>query len=130
MRQIFTSQRLETVEGVARLLQEHGIETHTSNPRSYKGRRRSSFSYRTATRESQPGVWIVRADQLVPARDLLRQAGLLESTRPDSCLPSNDSRMTPAPARPGVRLATRIRLALLATVSVMAVISTVRMLSG
>jgi hypothetical protein len=130
MRQIFTSQRLETVEGVARLLEEHGIETHTSHARSYKGRRRGGFSYSAAHREPQPGVWVVRADQLVPARDVLREAGLLESTRIGSFLPSNDGNMALAPQKPATRLARRIRLALLATASVMAVISTLRIFAG
>jgi hypothetical protein len=132
MRQIFTSQRLETVEGVAQLLQQHGVETYISHSRSYKGRRRSSFSYRTADRDGQPGVWVVRADQLVQARDLLRTAGLLESTR-SSYLPSNDGNAAPSPtARVAAapRLASRVRLALLATVSVMAVITVMRMLGG
>ena len=45
MRQIFTSQRLETVEGVARLLEEAGIGTYISHPRSYRSKRRGQFSY-------------------------------------------------------------------------------------
>ena len=44
MRQIFTSQRLETVEGVARLLEDAGIAVYISQARSYRGRRRGQFS--------------------------------------------------------------------------------------
>lgn len=36
MRQIFSSQRVETVEGVAELLREHGIDVKVTNGRSYK----------------------------------------------------------------------------------------------
>lgn len=127
MRQIFTSQRLETVEGVARLLEEHGIETYTSNRRAYKGNRRAGFSYSTAGQHAQPGVWIVRADDLVRARDLLRRAGLLESTQTGSYLPSAEPSYEPVNARGGPRWAMRVRLGLLAAVTVLAVLSSIRM---
>ena len=112
MRQLFTSQRLENVEAVAKLLNEAGIETWTSDARSYKGPRRRSFSYKDSDRgESQPGVWIVRADEVTRARSLLIEAGLLDSTRPDSYLPA------PPPSQAGgnepLRRAHRIRLVLL-----------------
>jgi hypothetical protein len=127
MRQIFTSQRLETVEGVARLLEESGIETYTSHARSYRGRRRGGFSYSAANHEPQPGVWVVRADELVRARELLRQAGLLESTRhnPLAYEPANDP---PAAQKSPLRTAMRVRLALLAVVTVLATLTSLRML--
>jgi hypothetical protein len=131
MRQIFTSQRLETVEGVARLLEEHGVETYTSNGRSFRGQRRGGFSYTATRREPQPGVWIVRADQIVQAREILREARLLESTRVGSFLPSGDE--TPAAAdaeTPRTRLVTRLRLALIAMAAIMAAVTSVRMLAG
>ena len=40
MRQVFRSPRLENVEGVKALLEEHGIATYLSGGRSYKGSRR------------------------------------------------------------------------------------------
>ena len=48
MRQVFTSQRLETVEGVARLLEDAGIAVYISQPRSYHSRRSGQFSYSAA----------------------------------------------------------------------------------
>ena len=45
MRQVFTSTRLENVEGVAKLLGEHGIETKITQGRSWKGNSRREFSY-------------------------------------------------------------------------------------
>jgi hypothetical protein len=82
MRRIFTSPRLENVELVAALLKEHGIEARITNGRSYKGNRRGNFSYRDDTRtEAQPAVWIVRPDDQPRARELMREAGLLDSAR-------------------------------------------------
>ncbi|PJK07889.1 hypothetical protein CO610_06865 [Lysobacteraceae bacterium NML95-0200] len=78
MRQIFTSQRLETVEGVAELLEKEGIATRIRNGRSYKGSYSRGFSYHDAPNASQPSVWVVHADDYSKARQLLREAGLLE----------------------------------------------------
>lgn len=82
MRQVFTSPRLENVESVAGLLREQGIEVRITNDRSYRGNRRSSFSYRDQEEAApQPAVWIVNADEQPRARQLLRDAGLLDSSR-------------------------------------------------
>ncbi|PJK15302.1 hypothetical protein CO613_00875 [Lysobacteraceae bacterium NML07-0707] len=78
MRQIFTSARLETVEGVAKLLEDAGIATRIRNGRSYKGGYSRGFSYRDAPSASQPSVWVVHPDDYANARQLLREAGLLE----------------------------------------------------
>ncbi len=84
MRQVFSSQRLETVEGVARLLNEHDIATRISNGRSYKGSFRRGFSYRDPPGALQPAVWVIHSDDQPRARQLLRDAGLIDSTRPES----------------------------------------------
>lgn len=77
MRQVFTSQRIENVEGVARLLEDAGIDVRISNPRSYRGAIRGNFSYREqAKRGAQPEVWVLRSDDYPRARQLLREAGL------------------------------------------------------
>ncbi|MEF9978687.1 MAG: hypothetical protein RR792_05625 [Thermomonas sp.] len=84
MRQVFTSPRLENVEAVAGLLREQGIEVRITNDRSYRGNRRSRFSYRELEgdeAEPQSAVWIVNADEQPRARQLLREAGLLDSSR-------------------------------------------------
>lgn len=78
MRQIFTSQRLETVEGVAELLEKEGIATRIRNGRSYKGSYSRGFSYRDAPGSQQPSVWVVHPDDYSRARQLLRETGLLE----------------------------------------------------
>ncbi|GHB98752.1 hypothetical protein [Thermomonas carbonis] len=83
MRQVFTSPRLENVEAVAGLLRAEGIEVRITNDRSYRGQRRSHFSYREDEEapSPKPAVWIVNADEQPRARQLLRDAGLLDSSR-------------------------------------------------
>ena len=84
MRQVFTSLRIETVEGVAALLREAGIEVQLINGRSYHSKRGGQFSYTEPMRlKQQPSVWVTRAEDQPRAREILRQAGLLASTRPD-----------------------------------------------
>ncbi len=92
MRQVFSSPRLENVEAVAAMLREHDIEIRISNGRSYRSAIRGNFSYRdTAAAAPTPAVWVLRADQQPLARQVLRDAGLLQSARnpDDSFLPPN-----------------------------------------
>jgi hypothetical protein len=87
MRQVFTSPRIENVEGVAKMLEDAGIEVRITHGRSYRGAIRGNFSYRADERERQgpqPAVWIVRSEDQPRARTMLREAGLLESTRTPS----------------------------------------------
>jgi hypothetical protein len=87
MRQVFTSLRLENVEAVAQLLRDAGIEVRITNGRSYKGKMRSRASYSDDS-APKPAVWVVRSEDHTRARQILRDNGLLESTRPsDSFLP-------------------------------------------
>lgn len=82
MRKVFTSPRLENVEAVAALLQDAGIQVKISEARSYRGQRRSSFSYReTEDAGPQPAVWIIHAEDQPRGRQLLREAGLIDSSR-------------------------------------------------
>ena len=82
MRKVFSSIRLENVEAVAELLRAEGIEVKISDGRSYRGSRRSNFSYRDSEQSgAQPAVWILNADDQPRGRQLLRDAGLLESSR-------------------------------------------------
>jgi hypothetical protein len=80
MRQIFSSPRLENVEGVVQLLQEAGIEVRITHGRSFEGGRRRNFSY-TDNDSPQPTVWVVKSADQVRAREILRDAGLLDTTR-------------------------------------------------
>lgn len=83
MRRVFASQRVETAEGVARLLRDAGIEILVSNGRGYKTRRSGQFSYLDKPDEKTiPSVWVVRAEDQPRARQILRDAGLMETTRP------------------------------------------------
>lgn len=82
MRKVFSSQRLENVEAVAQLLRDAGIEVKIENGRSYRGHRRGNFSYDTRKQaESMPAVWILRSEDQPRGRQMLRDMGLLESTR-------------------------------------------------
>lgn len=85
MRKVFSSQRLENVETVAGMLRAEGIEVRITGDRSYHGKRRRPFSYREREEpEPQPAVWILRAEDQPRGRQLLREAGLLDSSRADS----------------------------------------------
>lgn len=120
MRQVFTSPRLENVEAVAELLRAEGIEVRITEGRSYRGNRRSNFSYREAENAGpQPAVWILRAEDQPRGRQLLREAGLLESSR------NGEGSYLPLPARDAGRgmagkgqRAMRIKLALLALIAI------------
>ena len=53
-----------------------------TNGRSYKGGLRGDFSYRDDSRsEPNPAVWVVKSEDQPRAREILREAGLLDSTR-------------------------------------------------
>ncbi|MEH6421859.1 hypothetical protein [Pseudomonas sp. CGJS7] len=120
MRQVFSSPRLENVEGVAQLLRDAGIEVRVTNDRSYKGNRRSNFSYSEQKKVEQPTVWVIRSEDQLRARDLLREAGLIDSTRAEQA--------TQAPYRfrsdvdlgrkPGDKRALRIKVGLLVCIAV------------
>lgn len=82
MRQIFTSPRIENVEAVARWLDDAGIQTTIRNGRGWKGAIRGNFSYRDPPgRADHPSVWVIRAEDQPKARAMLREEGLLQTTR-------------------------------------------------
>lgn len=124
MRQVFTSPRIENIEGVARLLGDAGIEVRITNGRSYRGAIRGNFSYREETRRQQgpqPAVWIVRSEDQPRAREILRGAGLLDSTRlpQDSYVGGTVHGREPgARGDPRRRRAFRLKLGLLVVIAV------------
>jgi hypothetical protein len=84
MRQVFSSPRVENVDRVEAMLNEAGIETHVSNRDKLRRDRMRSFSYSAPPDSSTwPGIWIIKAEDLPRAREMLREAGLMGSTRPD-----------------------------------------------
>lgn len=116
MRQVFSSARLENVERVAALLRGAGIEVRITDGRSYKGGRRSIASYTEKGRDSaRPAVWVVQSNDQARARQILRDAGLVESTRPlDGPTLSFRSDFDDAPTKtPAQKRAFRIKLALI-----------------
>lgn len=118
MRQVFSSQRLENVEAVAELLRKEGIEVKIENGRGWRGHRRGNFSYdQRKPLGSMPSVWIIRAEDQPRGRQLLRELGLLESSRDPgaSYLPPNRQDDKP---RGGGTNAKRIKLGLLALIAV------------
>lgn len=121
MRRVFSSPRLENVEAVANLLREQGIQVKIDQSRSYRGSRRSTFSYRVQEDDGpQPSVWIVHAEDQPRGRQLLRDAGLLDSTRAGegSYLPlSVLDREDPA-AKAKARRATWIKAGLLGLIAI------------
>lgn len=130
MRQIFSSQRVETAEGVAALLRDAGIDVRLSNGRSYRTRRSGQFSYLDpVAAQAQPTVWVVHADDQPRARELLRDAGLLDSTRRDpeqGRAPYLNAFRSQVEADGGKRWAWRIRIALLLAIGAVALITVLR----
>lgn len=131
MRQIFSSPRLENVEGVARMLEDAGIETWVSGGRSYRGQMRRNFSYKDGSGPGpMPAVWIVNAEDQTRAREMLRGAGLIDSTREGSFLPETFAADNPRRKPPAAAMAMRIKLALLAVIGFFGVLILLRMLGG
>lgn len=118
MRQVFTSQRLENVEGVADLLRHEGIEVRITNGRSYKGNRRGTFKYSQPQAGPLPAVWVIRSEDQPRARALLRDAGLLATTRPtDAFLGAGQAGAADAKPPPDPqRRALRIKIVLIAAI--------------
>jgi hypothetical protein len=120
MRQVFTSARLENVEHVAKLLEDAGIEVRITHGRSYKGGIRGNFTYRDEG-GPKPAVWIVRSEDQPKARAMLREAGLMDSSRnaPDSYLAMSFRGTNPDPGRRSdpQRRAFRIKLGLLVVIA-------------
>ncbi len=84
MRQVFSSPRIENVDRVEAMLHEAGIHTHVSNRDKLRRDRMRSFSYSERSDSSSwPAIWITNAEDLPRARTMLREAGLMGSTRPD-----------------------------------------------
>ena len=120
MRQVFSSLRLENVEGVAKVLEEAGVEVRITGGRSYKSGWSGRRTYNDSERVAPPAVWVVKSEDQPRARQLLRDAGLLESTQlpSDSYLgPSLHQRVEDVPPT-RQRRALRAKIWLLAGIAV------------
>ena len=127
MRQIFTSQRVETVEGVAQLLRDAGIEVRITNGRSYHSKRGSQFSYLdTSKATTHPTLWVVHANDQPRAREILRDARLLDTTRRDHPTAEYAFRPEAAEAAPARNWGWRIRIGLLLVIGAVAMFITMR----
>jgi hypothetical protein len=129
MRSVFTSPRLENVEAVAKMLEDAGIEVRVSQDRSYKGNRRRPFSYRDSANQAgdNPQVWVIKAEDQPRARALLREGGLIDSTRPESSQPVSylpPSATAPIARKPDRRASVvmRIRLLLLGIITLLSIL--------
>ena len=127
MRQVFSSLRLENVESVAQLLRDAGIEVRITNGRSYKGAMRSRASY-SDQNAPKPAVWVVHSEDHIRAREILRENGLLESTRPTDSFQPLSFRQEEAvyEKSPAQKRMFRLKLGLLAGMAVIIVLSMVR----
>jgi len=126
MRQVFSSPRLENVERVAALLKQAGIETRITQARSYKGGLRGDFSYRDHVRtDPVPAVWVVKSEDQPAARELLREAGLLDSTRVATgyTLPMFRTEAAESAASPARKRAFRLKAGLLLVIAVVLVLA-------
>ena len=129
MRQVFTSPRLVNVEGVAQLLREAGVDIKVTEGRGYRQVSRREFSYVAQAREGeaqQPSVWVINSDDYKRARELLHEAGLLESAAAPSYLPEALQLKERAPANSQQRIF-RIKLVLLVVLGAFVLLGLVRM---
>jgi hypothetical protein len=128
MRQVFSSPRLQNVEGVADLLREAGIEVRITDGRSYKSGWSGRRSYREDTATApQAAVWVVKSEDQPRARGLLRDAGLLhDTTMPsDSYLPDS-AQSSERTGWAGGGRATRYKIMLLVAIAVVIALAFIR----
>ena len=103
MRQMFSSPRLENVEGVDKLFNDAGIETKIAQGRTYKGNSRREHSYADKKRQvdasQYPAVWVIKAEDYTKAREILHDADLLEDKVQNPYMPGlqfrDQATMTP-----------------------------------
>lgn len=121
MRQMFSSPRLENVEGVNKLFNDAGIETKITQGRTYKGNSRREHSYADKKRQvdssQYPSVWVIKAEDYTRAREILHEAELLEDKVQNPYIPGLQFK-DQAPMTPEKKLL-RTKLVLLGVVGAM-----------
>jgi hypothetical protein len=116
MRQVFTSPRLENVEGVAQMLRDASIEIRVTDARGYKQVSRREFSYvpsQQSKQGAQPAVWVINADDYKRARDILVEGGLLDEAKTSVSYLPESFQVKEQPSEPASARIGRVRLALL-----------------
>ncbi len=84
MRQVYASPRNENVDRVEAMLNEAGIGTRVVNRDKLQRARFRRFSFQDPGHAKDwPAVQVVAAEDMPKAREMLRAAGLMGSTRPD-----------------------------------------------
>ena len=133
MRRVFSSPRLENVERVAKLLEDAGIQTKVTHGRSYRGGLRGNFSYREGADDKPvPAVWVVFSEDQPKARAMLREQGLLDSTRTETGyrLPTFRTEDPVSREDAGRKRAFRLKIGLLLAIAVALVLAFLTQLGG
>ena len=128
MRQFFTSPRLENVERVEQMFEEAGIATRVTDRPTWNRATKRDFSYtdrRTSTK--WPAVWVVKADDYSRARAMLRELGLMESTRDVPSFVPEESPVAAVARDPRDRAVGRTRLLLLVAVVIGALVMSLKL---
>ena len=123
MRQVFSSARVENVEAVAKMLEAEGIEVRIENGPSFRSAIRGNFSYRDGSDKGpRPAVWVVRSDDQPRARQLLRDAGLLNTatTVPSTFLAPTPHAASSHSVERARKRTSRFRIGLLAAIAIIA----------
>lgn len=119
MRQIFASPRVHNIERLEKVLEEAGIATRVTNRSSFLTGR-PHFGYSERGNESQwPTLWVVQADDYGRARQILREAGLLETQRESTYFSEMPEPSAPLPPH---KRAARARLVLFALTMALAIL--------
>mgnify|MGYP002712965606 CR=1 FL=1 len=129
MRKIYTSPRVENVDRVAQLFAEHDIAARVTNDGGWRGRSHRRFSYFGSDRQQSawPQVWVLKAEDQPRARALLREIGIQPAVKYGEELEIQSSGNRPIVARRR-QVVTRVRMALLALIGVILVLSLIRSL--
>ena len=123
MRQLYASPRVENIERLEAALNELGIKTRVTNRQSFLTGK-PYFGYSERYTESRwPALWVVEADDYPRARQMMREAGLIDSPTDQSYFRENRA----VEVRPPDYLAKRLRLVLFALVFALAVVTVLRM---
>ena len=128
MRQFFTSPRLENVERVEQMFQEAGIETRVTDRPTWNRATKRDFSYTDRRSNTKwPAVWVIKADDYGRARTMLRELGLMESTRDAPTFVPDAAPAAAVAPDPRDRAVGRTRLLLLVAVIIGALVMSLKL---